>query len=181
MIYKFPGDPRKLREKSKMKLWKAYLEQYGRNLTLIRYPSFTRLVLVGLPNRLRGEIWELTCGSMFLRLQNPGVYAQILEDNKGRRSASTDDIEKDLHRSYVTLLSSSTPTRMQRGSLKPLFPSLPEYPAYQEPKGIDTMRRVLTAYAWSNPALGYCQVRKRRRLFSAKCCRQLTSLLLPRR
>lgn len=133
MIYKFPGDPRKLREKSKMKLWKAYLEQYGRNLTLIRYPSFTRLVLVGLPNRLRGEIWELTCGSMFLRLQNPGVYAQILEDNKGRRSASTDDIEKDLHR------------------------SLPEYPAYQEPKGIDTMRRVLTAYAWSNPALGYCQ------------------------
>ncbi|GAA5980178.1 hypothetical protein JCM10908_001563 [Rhodotorula pacifica] len=133
MIYKFPGDPRKLREKSKMKLWKAYLEQYGRNLTLIRYPSFTRLVLVGLPNRLRGEIWELTCGSMFLRLQNPGVYAQILEDNKGRRSASTDDIEKDLHR------------------------SLPEYPAYQETKGIDTMRRVLTAYAWSNPALGYCQ------------------------
>lgn len=104
MIYKFPGDPRKLREKSKMKLWKAYLEQYGRNLTLIRYPSFTRLVLVGLPNRLRGEIWELTCGSMFLRLQNPGVYAQILKDNKGRRSASTDDIEKDLHRSYVIFL-----------------------------------------------------------------------------
>ncbi|GAA6051294.1 hypothetical protein JCM3770_006798 [Rhodotorula araucariae] len=133
MEFKFPGDPRKLRERSKMKLWRAFLTQYGRNLTLIRYPSFTRLVLVGLPNRLRGEIWELTCGSMFLRLQNPGVYAQILRDHEGRRSASTDDIEKDLHR------------------------SLPEYPAYQDEKGIDTMRRVLTAYAWSNPALGYCQ------------------------
>jgi len=116
-----------------MKLWKEYLAQHGRNLTLIRYPSFTRLVLVGLPNRLRGEMWELTCGSMFLRLQNPGVYAQILVDNQGRRSASTDDIEKDLHR------------------------SLPEYAAYQSKTGIDTMRRVLTAYAWSNPALGYCQ------------------------
>ncbi|GAA5952670.1 hypothetical protein JCM10213_005221 [Rhodosporidiobolus nylandii] len=133
MIFKFPGDPRKLREKSKMKLWKEYLKQHGRNLTLLRYPSFTRLVLVGLPNRLRGEMWELTCGSMFLRLHNPGVYAQILRDNEGRRSASTDDIEKDLHR------------------------SLPEYPAYQDEKGIDTLRRVLTAYSWSNPALGYCQ------------------------
>ncbi|GAA5832894.1 hypothetical protein JCM11251_000520 [Rhodosporidiobolus azoricus] len=133
MIFKFPGDPRKLREKSKMKLWKEYLKHHGRNLTLLRYPSFTRLVLVGLPNRLRGEMWELTCGSMFLRLHNPGVYHQILKDNEGRRSASTDDIEKDLHR------------------------SLPEYSAYQDPKGIDTMRRVLTAYAWSNPALGYCQ------------------------
>ncbi|GAA5849918.1 hypothetical protein JCM8547_000954 [Rhodosporidiobolus lusitaniae] len=133
MIFKFPGDPRKLRERSKMKLWKEYLRHHGRNLTLLRYPSFTRLVLVGLPNRLRGEMWELTCGSMFLRLHNPGVYAQILKDNEGRRSASTDDIEKDLHR------------------------SLPEYPAYQDKQGIDTMRRVLTAYAWSNPALGYCQ------------------------
>lgn len=80
---------------------------YGRNLTLVRYPSFTRLVLVGLPNRLRGEIWELACGSMFLRLHNPGVYEQILKDNEGRRSASTDDIEKDLHRSFVPMFSFS--------------------------------------------------------------------------
>ncbi|GAA5978525.1 hypothetical protein JCM11641_007973 [Rhodosporidiobolus odoratus] len=133
MAFRFPGDPRKLREKSKMKLWKDYLKYHGRNLTILRYPSFTRLVLVGLPNRLRGEMWELTCGSMFLRLHNPGVYEQILRDNEGRRSASTDDIEKDLHR------------------------SLPEYPAYQNPRGIDTLRRVLAAYSWSNPALGYCQ------------------------
>ncbi|GAA5922571.1 uncharacterized protein JCM15063_003347 [Sporobolomyces koalae] len=133
ILFKYPGDPRKLREKSKMKLWRDYLTNYGRNLTLVRYPSFTRLVLVGLPNRLRGEVWELACGSMFLRLHNPGVYEQILTDNAGRRSASTDDIEKDLHR------------------------SLPEYPAYQDARGIDAMRRVLTAYAWSNPTLGYCQ------------------------
>ncbi|SCZ90894.1 BZ3500_MvSof-1268-A1-R1_Chr1-3g02357 [Microbotryum saponariae] len=134
LVFKFPGDPRKLREKSKMKLWKEYLTHHGRNLTLVRYPSFTRLVLVGLPNRLRGEMWELTCGSMYMRLHNPGVYDKILEDNEGRRSASTDDIEKDLHR------------------------SLPEYAAYQDKAGIDAMRRVLTAYSWSNPSVGYCQV-----------------------
>ncbi|KAM0755549.1 TBC-domain-containing protein [Meredithblackwellia eburnea MCA 4105] len=132
-IFKYPGDARKLREKSKMKLWKEYLLNHGRNLTLIRYPAFNRLVQVGLPNRLRGEVWELTCGSMFLRLQNPGVYEQILKDNEGRKSASTEDIEKDLHR------------------------SLPEYLAYQDTRGIDAMRRVLTAYSWKNPELGYCQ------------------------
>lgn len=47
----------------------------------------------------------------------------------------------------------------QAGEADLLSSRLPEYPAYQETKGIDTMRRVLTAYAWSNPALGYCQVR----------------------
>lgn len=107
---------------------------HGRNLTLLRYPQFTRLVQVGLPNKLRGEIWETLSGSMYLRFSNPGLYLQILEDNKGKTSASIDDIEKDLHR------------------------SLPEYSAYQDEEGIATLRRVLTAYSFRNPELGYCQV-----------------------
>lgn len=35
--------------------------------------------------------------------------------------------------------------------------SLPEYSAYQTPQGIDSLRRVLSAYAWKDPELGYCQ------------------------
>lgn len=107
---------------------------HGRNLTLLRYPQFTRLVQVGLPNRLRGEIWETLSGSLYLRFANPGIYQKTLEDTKGKSTASIDDIEKDLHR------------------------SLPEYPAYQHEDGIATLRRVLTAYSFRNPELGYCQV-----------------------
>jgi hypothetical protein len=65
---------------------------------------------------------------------NPGRYEQILEENKGRTSTSTEDIEKDLHR------------------------SLPEYAAYQSEDGIGALRNVLQAYSFNNPETGYCQV-----------------------
>ncbi|SAM75420.1 probable MDR1-Mac1p interacting protein [Ustilago bromivora] len=129
----FPGDARKLREKSKLKLWRDYFLAHGRNLTLLRYPQFLRLVQVGLPNRLRGEIWELTCGSIYNRFAHAGEYQAILKRYEGVTSTSTEEIEKDLNR------------------------SLPEYPAYQTAEGIETLRRVLVAYSWKNPELGYCQ------------------------
>ncbi|TFY68288.1 hypothetical protein EVG20_g3622 [Dentipellis fragilis] len=131
--FKFPGDPKKLREASKTKLWTNYLKTHGRHLTLLRYPQCTRLVQVGLPNRLRGEMWETLSGSIYLRFLNPGVYERLLEENKGRMNTATEEIEKDLHR------------------------SLPEYPAYQSEEGIGALRRVLQAYSFKNPETGYCQ------------------------
>ncbi|KAG0142208.1 hypothetical protein CROQUDRAFT_662847 [Cronartium quercuum f. sp. fusiforme G11] len=136
-VYKYPGDPRKLREKSKVKLWKEYFTQNGRNLTLVKLPTFIRLFQVGLPNRLRGEMWEVSTGSIYLRMKQRGEYERILNDiqlnKKSKLNFSLDEIEKDLNR------------------------SLPEYPAYQNEQGINTLRNVLSAYAWKNPRLGYCQ------------------------
>ncbi|KAI0369748.1 TBC-domain-containing protein, partial [Pilatotrama ljubarskyi] len=131
--FKFPGDPKKLREASKTKLWTNYLRTHGRNLTLLRYPQCTRLIQVGLPNRLRGEMWETLSGSLYLRFENPGYYEKILAENAGRTNTSTEEIEKDLHR------------------------SLPEYSAYQSEEGISALRRVLQAYSFKNPETGYCQ------------------------
>lgn len=131
--FKYPGDVRKLKDKSKLRLWYDYFRHNGRNLTLSRQKMFYKLLRVGLPNRLRGEIWELTTGAMFLRFQELGTYQKILEDNKGKDSQAIEEIEKDLNR------------------------SLPEYPAYQSQEGIGRLRRVLTAYSWKNPELGYCQ------------------------
>jgi len=88
----FPGDAKKMRERSKMKLWKEYyvsecfmilalscadssprsesyllvLPVYLREglMTVLRYPPFQRLLQVGLPSRLRGELWEVMSGSV---------------------------------------------------------------------------------------------------------------------
>ncbi|KAJ4290401.1 GTPase activating protein (GAP) [Kalmusia sp. IMI 367209] len=133
LIFRYPGNARKLRDATKIRLWKEYLRENGRSATLIRQPTFHKLIRVGLPNRLRGEIWELASGSFFLRLQNPRLYTETLAKYSGRESLAIDEIEKDLNR------------------------SLPEYPGFQSEEGIGRLRRVLTAYSWTNEEVGYCQ------------------------
>lgn len=132
-VFKYPGDARKLRDKAKMRFWKEYMRENGRNVTLIRQPTFHKLIRVGLPNRLRGEMWEITSGSMYSRLLAPDLYTETLAKYSGRESLAIDEIEKDLNR------------------------SLPEYPGFQSEEGIGRLRRVLTAYSWINPEVGYCQ------------------------
>ncbi|RPA81907.1 TBC-domain-containing protein [Ascobolus immersus RN42] len=133
VLFKYPGDTKKLRDRSKMRLWAEYLRDNGRNITLVRQPTFQKLIRVGLPNRLRGEMWELTSGSMYSRLFNPTLYQDTLEKFQGQHSLSIDEIEKDLNR------------------------SLPEYPGFQDEEGIVRLRRVLQAYSWRNEEVGYCQ------------------------
>ncbi|CAO3684807.1 unnamed protein product [Umbelopsis ramanniana] len=133
LVFDFPGDPKKLKDRSKMKLWKQYLQANGRNLTMMHASNFPKLIRVGLPNRLRGEIWEACSGAMYLRFMNQGQFQNLLETYKDKMSLSVEEIEKDLNR------------------------SLPEYAAYQTSEGIDSLRRVLTAYSWKDPELGYCQ------------------------
>jgi len=78
-------------------------------------------------------MWELSSGAFFLRLQNPNLYTETLQKYSGRESLAIDEIEKDLNR------------------------SLPEYPGFQSEEGIGRLRRVLTAYSWTNEEVGYCQ------------------------
>lgn len=133
IVFKFPGNPKESRDRSKMKMWFDLFRMDGRNLSLIKTPMFYKLVRVGLPNRLRGEIWELCCGSMNMRVDNREEYTDLLKTNESKTSLAIDEISKDLNR------------------------SLPEYAAYQDPEGIERLRRVLTAYSWKNPEIGYCQ------------------------
>ncbi|CAG8813141.1 4156_t:CDS:2, partial [Racocetra persica] len=88
---------------------------------------------LGLTFGFPGEIWELCSGAIYLRFVNNGLYDRLHKEYAGKVTLSTEEIEKDLNR------------------------SLPEYLAYQSPEGINRLRRVLTAYSWKDPELGYCQ------------------------
>ena len=75
----------------------------------------------------------MTSGSLYMRLGQPKLYEETLEKFVGKESLAIDEIEKDLNR------------------------SLPEYPGFQSEEGIERLRRVLTAYSWTNEEVGYCQ------------------------
>ncbi|GME67245.1 unnamed protein product [[Candida] boidinii] len=132
-VFKFPGNAQKLNDRLKMRKWFDYFREYGRNFGLVRTLPFYKLVSYGLPNKLRGELWEVCSGSIYNRFLNPEAYNKFLVDYDGKTSLALEEIEKDLNR------------------------SLPEYPAYQTDEGINRLRRVLTAYSWKNPEIGYCQ------------------------
>eukprot|EP00158_Paraphelidium_tribonemae_P005075 Partr_v1_DN27144_c0_g1_i1_m16123 putative TBC1 domain family member len=129
----YAEDERKSKDKTKMKHWTVYFQDCGRNISLIRNSKFYRLVRIGIPNALRGELWELCSGALWDRYMNIDYYEQMLKNAQGQSSMSIDEIEKDLTR------------------------SLPEYAGYQTSEGINRLRRVLTAYSLRNPELGYCQ------------------------
>lgn len=120
-------------EKTKVQLWNNHFSEYGRGVMAYRTCKDRELVLKGLPVQLRSELWMLYSGAINELTRYPGYYEWLVEESRGKPSVAAEEIERDLHR------------------------SLPEHPAFQSDPGIDVLRRVLTAYAWRNPSIGYCQ------------------------
>lgn len=121
-------------EAKREQLWEEHFSEYGRGVGTYRTSKAQGLVLMGVPDSLRGELWMVYSGAINELEVNPGYYRHAVENSSGQKSLTSDEIERDLHR------------------------SLPEHPAFQSPHGIGALRRVLNAYAWRNPAIGQCFV-----------------------
>ncbi|XP_032625329.1 TBC1 domain family member 8B isoform X5 [Chelonoidis abingdonii] len=126
-------DSKMLKEKMKEQSWNILFVERGRGVSMFRTKKTRDLVLRGIPETLRGELWLLFSGAVNDMATNPGYYTELVEKSLGTCTLATDEIERDLRR------------------------SLPEHPAFQSDTGISALRRVLTAYAYRNPKIGYCQ------------------------
>lgn len=126
-------DSKMLKEKMKEQSWNILFSECGRGVSMFRTKKTRDLVVRGIPETLRGELWMLFSGAVNDMAANPGYYAEVVEQSLGTSNLATEEIERDLRR------------------------SLPEHPAFQSDTGISALRRVLTAYAYRNPKIGYCQ------------------------
>ncbi|XP_049823440.1 TBC1 domain family member 9 [Aethina tumida] len=121
------------KQEAKIKLWEEHFNTYGRGVSMYRTTEVAKLVLEGIPDGLRMDIWMSFSGSANEQASRPGYYRKMVDKALKTKSTANDEIERDLHR------------------------SLPEHPAFQNEIGIATLRRVLYAYALHNPSIGYCQ------------------------
>lgn len=120
-------------EQVKERLWEDHFAEFGRGVHMFRTEKIQKLVTMGIPESLRGELWMTFSDACSELESHQGYYAGLVQKSMGHNNLATDEIERDLHR------------------------SLPDHPAFQNPTGIAALRRVLTAYAHRNPKIGYCQ------------------------
>ncbi len=80
----------------------------------------------------RAEVWMNACGAKRKMEQQRGLYRRLLDEHRDS-TADTIQIEKDLLRTFGT------------------------HQAYRAGECVVSLRRVLTAYAWKNSSIGYCQ------------------------
>ncbi|OCT95254.1 hypothetical protein XELAEV_18012939mg [Xenopus laevis] len=105
------------REQIKERLWNDHFAEYGRSVCMFRTEKIQKLVAMGIPESLRGELWLIFSDAVTEMASYPGYYGRLVEESMGKCCLANEEIERDLHR------------------------SLPEHPAFQNETGIAALRR----------------------------------------
>ncbi|KAG8914153.1 hypothetical protein FRC01_004198, partial [Tulasnella sp. 417] len=106
--------------------------QMGHSANTQDWKELSRLVRGGAPLVYRPKVW-LECSGA-LEMMEPGVYRELLSSHAGEKNQTLYEIEKDVTRTM--------PLNIFFGG---------------DGVGVQKLRRVLQAYSWRNPSVGYCQ------------------------
>lgn len=124
--------------------WEEHYSKFGRGIPMFRTKEITQMVCQGIPNKLKSEVWMLMSGAIHEKLANSGYYASLVAASLGQKN---EEIERDLHRSLPEHRAFQNSTKVNEAGDEIKIPG----------EGISALRRVLAAYAYRNPSIGYCQ------------------------
>lgn len=94
-----------------------------------------QLLRAGVPREHRPRVWRWLVHLRVQHLHAPGCYQELLRRGQACEHPAARQIELDLNRTFPNNKHFTCPTSG--------FP--------------DKLRRVLLAFSWQNPAIGYCQ------------------------
>uniref|UniRef100_A0A8C6QQ96 TBC1 domain family member 2A n=1 Tax=Nannospalax galili TaxID=1026970 RepID=A0A8C6QQ96_NANGA len=94
-----------------------------------------QLLRAGVPREHRPRVWRWLVHRRVRHLHSPGCYRELLARGQACEHPAARQIELDLNRTFPTNKYFTCPTSS--------FP--------------DRLRRVLLAFSWQNPTIGYCQ------------------------
>lgn len=102
---------------------------------------------------LNCQIWAEVSGASELR--EPGLYQDLLARHAGDNTSCLEQIDMDTHRTFPTNGKFTSFFRLSRPFAEFRLPR-PVFFAGNGP-GVAKLRRVLVAYSWRDPSIGYCQ------------------------
>ncbi|XP_068460319.1 TBC1 domain family member 2A [Clinocottus analis] len=122
-------------ERPLLSRWAQFLA--SRSEDLCPSPELKALLRGGIPQEYRQQVWRwvVRARTRTIREHHPQRYQQLCEKSRTCSNSASRQIQLDLHRTLTTNQHFSSPSS----------------PALQQ------LRRILLAFSWQNPAIGYCQ------------------------
>ncbi|KAF9107444.1 TBC1 domain member 8B [Mortierella sp. GBA35] len=139
--------------------WVDYFAQYGRDVCMIKTAQLRRLVLNGVPESFRPQLWTVLSGASYFRSGDESYRRNLLHLQQQDRIRSSSNSSRSSSSAFndegqvISRLSLVTLSEIEKDVKR----SMPDHPAYQSTIGLGALRRVLNAYSLRNPSIGYAQ------------------------
>ncbi|EPS45927.1 hypothetical protein H072_80 [Dactylellina haptotyla CBS 200.50] len=147
------------------KKWQHLLKEAGLtpldNELPVRFPprsqKVKRFVRKGIPPEWRGNAWWFYANGQKYITKNPGLYEKLVAQGAPTDSEAPELIERDLHRTHPDNIHFKPEQKYPLANGSKLTKHKQSNSKIVETPIIQSLRRVLTAFAVYVPRIGYCQ------------------------